>query len=182
MKWLRRNNLKKRKISEETPSNSIIFLKKSKRSKLGSVKSGRRFRRIKNIFRFSRKKLLFFLILLAIAASTIGGTFLTLKIFGEHKSFVSPLVSSKSAVSHNQEAKELISRELHKKNINFLTISENEQGYAVALENNSVVLINPEKNIVQQIASLQVILGRLTMEGKQFHKLDLRFDKPVIVY
>lgn len=182
MKWLKRKNLRKRKISEETPSNSIVFLKKNTRSKSGSVKGSRRFRRIKNLFRFSKKNLLFILILVFIAVITIGGVFFIFKTLGEHKGLISPLATSKTATSLDQETKNLISREFHKKNINFLTISESDQGYTVALEKDSVVLINPEKNISQQIASLQVILGRLTMEGKQFHKLDLRFDKPVIVY
>lgn len=56
-----------------------------------------------------------------------------------------------------------------------------EHSYEILLQNGEVVLLSGKKQIEQQISSLQVIVSRLTMEGKQFKKLDLRFDKPVII-
>ena len=60
-----------------------------------------------------------------------------------------------------------------------VTVYENHS-YEVLLLKGESVLLSGKKQIDQQISSLQVISSRLTMEGKQFKKLDLRFDKPVI--
>lgn len=52
--------------------------------------------------------------------------------------------------------------------------------FLVKLTDKGEVLLSPDKDMTQQVASLQVILTRLTMEGKRFKRLDMRFDKPVI--
>lgn len=52
--------------------------------------------------------------------------------------------------------------------------------FQVDLKDNGYIIVSQSRNLSVQIASLQVILQRLTMEGKRFAKLDLRFDKPVI--
>jgi hypothetical protein len=54
--------------------------------------------------------------------------------------------------------------------------------YMIKLSNGSQVIISSQKDINKEISSLQFILKRLTMEGKEFTKLDLRFDKPVITF
>jgi hypothetical protein len=48
------------------------------------------------------------------------------------------------------------------------------------LSNKSEIFLTRDKDINPQLASLQFILSRLTMEGKGFRSLDLRFDKPII--
>ena len=49
------------------------------------------------------------------------------------------------------------------------------------LENEILVLFNGQKDIGVQLDSLQFIYSRSKIEGKQIKKIDLRFDKPVIV-
>ena len=44
------------------------------------------------------------------------------------------------------------------------------------------VILTTSKDIAQQIDSLQLTIRQLTMEGKEFHRLDFRYDKPVISY
>lgn len=44
----------------------------------------------------------------------------------------------------------------------------------------SQAVFSSENDIIRQLDSLQLILNRTKMEGKQFKKIDLRFDKPVI--
>ena len=50
------------------------------------------------------------------------------------------------------------------------------------LENEVLVLFNGQKDISVQLDSLQFIYSRSKIEGKQIKKIDLRFDKPVVLY
>ena len=52
----------------------------------------------------------------------------------------------------------------------------------VTLANNTQVLFSVEKDLPLQVGSLQIILGRLTIEGKDAKTIDLRFSDPVVVY
>ncbi len=53
--------------------------------------------------------------------------------------------------------------------------------HKVVLSSGEEVLLSDTKDLSSQLSSLQVIISRLTMEGKRFSKLDLRFDRPAIV-
>lgn len=76
-----------------------------------------------------------------------------------------------------------IENELMKKNIPFdKVLVASDSSYLVYLKNNGWVLISKQKNIESQVSSLQLILERLTIEGKKFKKLDLRYDKPIIEF
>ncbi len=71
---------------------------------------------------------------------------------------------------------------LNEKNITYSTITKlSGSNYKLKLEDSGIVIISSDKDLNSEISSLQFILSRLTMEGKQFTLLDLRFDKPVIV-
>jgi len=50
----------------------------------------------------------------------------------------------------------------------------------VWLEDETLILFNSEKDMENQLDSLQLILSRAKIEGKTIKKIDLRFDKPVI--
>jgi len=52
----------------------------------------------------------------------------------------------------------------------------------VSLANGPLVIFNSRQDQKRQLDSLQFILARSKMESKQIAKIDLRFDKPVIVY
>lgn len=47
---------------------------------------------------------------------------------------------------------------------------------------NHTITISRSKNIGQEMASLQLTIRALTMEGKGYHGLDFRYDRPVITY
>jgi hypothetical protein len=71
---------------------------------------------------------------------------------------------------------------LKEQKISYTKISKApDETYIITLNDDEEALVTFKKDIHQQISSLQFILSRLTMEGKQFTRLDLRFDKPVIV-
>lgn len=74
----------------------------------------------------------------------------------------------------------MLERLLREKQISFSSVTPTNSDYIVHLENKSDIIISSQKNIHSQISSLQFILPRLTMEGKPFSRLDLRFDKPIL--
>ena len=47
---------------------------------------------------------------------------------------------------------------------------------------NEQVIVSLQKDLTLQIASLQLTIAHLTIEGKQFKQLDFRFDKPVLTF
>jgi hypothetical protein len=96
---------------------------------------------------------------------------------------VSPLPPNYKINSANSESvkhTELLSKKLNEKNIEYDKIIINENSYVIHLSNKSEIFLTRDKDINPQLASLQFILSRLTMEGKGFRSLDLRFDKPII--
>jgi hypothetical protein len=76
----------------------------------------------------------------------------------------------------------LLKEELKHKNIAFTDVKvASNSSLMVSLKEGGIVNFSSQKDILTQISSLQFILSRLTMEGKLFSQLDLRFEKPVIV-
>lgn len=55
-----------------------------------------------------------------------------------------------------------------------------ESGIIVSLKDNGVIYLSEEK-YAEELPSLQLIISQLTMEGKRFKRLDLRFERPIIV-
>lgn len=47
---------------------------------------------------------------------------------------------------------------------------------------NTIVVFSAEKEKTTQVGSLQIILNKLTMDGRKAKKIDLRFDTPLVVY
>jgi hypothetical protein len=91
-------------------------------------------------------------------------------------SVVSPLAKT---TSPNIKLEKLLLSE----NIPFSKIKvASDSSFIVFLQGGGEVNISQKKDLVAQISSLQLILSRLTIEGKKFKFLDLRFDKPVIVF
>ena len=70
---------------------------------------------------------------------------------------------------------------LKDKNIQYAKITYgNDLSFYIDLRDGGQVIISLNKGLENQISSLQLILSRLTIEGKRLKKLDFRFDKPVI--
>ena len=115
-----------------------------------------------------------------------GYALISRTFFGRH-SFVSPTpeVFSKFSIKNQdtqlQEIKTLEAL-LRKNNIQFSSISFSQGFFVIKLSLGEEVFIAPSKNLELQISSLQLILSRLTIEGKKFSRLDFRFDKPVVSF
>lgn len=106
----------------------------------------------------------------------------SLKLFSEN-GYISPLSSHVLSDTSYQEEKALdvIRESLEKNNIEVTTVDRKNETYIIRLESNAEVVLSAKKDLNEQISSLQFILQRLTMEGRRFSRLDLRFDKPAIV-
>jgi len=50
----------------------------------------------------------------------------------------------------------------------------------IIIKANIEVVLSSEKNILKQLASLQLILQKAKIDGKEMKSIDLRFDKPVV--
>lgn len=141
-----------------------MLLKKRKRHKI---------KRLRN-----RKKLFLpFLFVFLTLVLSVGSLLLFPKFYKEKFHIISP-IARRGLNSEKQ-----LENELKKKDIAFLNILQlPDSSYKVMLSNGAEVIVTPNKDILQQISSLQLILARLTIEGKKFSKLDFRFDKPVLSY
>ena len=86
---------------------------------------------------------------------------------------------AKNAVSNTA----ILEEKLRKANVNFITVSaSSDSSLVVSLSGSGEVIFSSKKDIGSQISSLQLILTRLTIEGKSLKILDFRFDNPVISF
>lgn len=136
-------------------------------------------RRKKPLFRY----LVFFCVVSGALFLLISLRYTSLSSLFTKSSFVSPIpviVSKLNLVQNpNQEQFE---RLLKEHNASFFSISvASDSSYIVQLKEGEEVIFSPEKNIEKQVASLQLIQKRLTIEGKSFIRLDLRFTNPIII-
>jgi len=129
------------------------------------------------------KKIIFYLsIFFAIGIIGIGYASVSLWNTFRKPLYVSPVPNLQLAQADQGEiAIAQIEAGLHKKQIEFTSVSRQSDSYLIVLQDGSKVTFSSQKDIMSQIASLQYILSHLTMEGRQFSSLDLRFDQPVIV-
>ena len=59
-------------------------------------------------------------------------------------------------------------------------ISASDSSYLVDLRDGGQAIISKKKDIQEQINSLQLMLNRLTIEGKRIKTVDFRFDRPIL--
>lgn len=83
----------------------------------------------------------------------------------------------------DEEKINLLKKMLKKNNISFVDISiSTGSAYLVLLENGEEIMISKDKPLGLQISSLQLILSRLTIEGKKIVSLDFRYEKPIVIF
>ena len=57
-----------------------------------------------------------------------------------------------------------------------------EESIEVELKDGGKVIFSSKKDLKKQITSLQLVLSRLTIEGKKLKILDFRYDNPVVSF
>lgn len=88
--------------------------------------------------------------------------------------FISPI----GKVSTNVSSVEKILKE---NKIQFSGVMRDGNSYSVQIAD-GLVKLSSDKDINQQIASLQRILIQLTIEGKSYKVIDFRFNEPIISF
>ncbi len=123
--------------------------------------------------RKSRKTIFFVAILIFLATALI----ICYLIFFRANKLISPLPLNKYSNSLRLE------EGLKNANIQYQKTKINDDSsLLVILNSKEEVIFSSKKQLSTQIASLQLIIKRLTIEGKRFKSLDFRYDKPLIVF
>jgi uncharacterized protein (DUF952 family) len=73
-------------------------------------------------------------------------------------------------------------QQLTKHAISFSSVSFSGNDVSIQLSDGSQVLLAADKNISQQIDSLQVTIDNLTIEDKRILRVDMRFARPVVTF
>lgn len=121
----------------------------------------------------SKKRLGILLIFAGLLA--LNFTLIYAAFFQKPEPIISPL-------SRNQASSTgIIENKLKEYKIEYNLLStQKDLNYLVKLKSGGEVVIDPGKNIDQQLSSLQLILSQLKIEGKTLKRLDFRFEKPII--
>lgn len=98
--------------------------------------------------------------------------------------FISPLpvIGSSLTSNEDQNLKKAIQTRLKEYAIPYESISIPKKSlFVIKLSDGGEIILTSIKDLTPQLSSLQVIYSRLTMEGKKFKRLDMRYDKPIIL-
>ncbi len=91
--------------------------------------------------------------------------------------YLNPLSKDQTSISS------IIKKGLKEKKIEYVTLeTSKELNYIIKFDKDSKAIIDPKKDIGEQLSSLQLILSTLKIEGKMFKRLDFRYQKPVISF
>lgn len=102
-----------------------------------------------------------------------------LKIIEKKNIFISPV--SKQNQDLQTELVNTINSILKEKHMAFTSVFPYEENsYLIKLVSGEEILLAGNKSLVEQVSSLQLILSRLTIEGKRVSRVDFRFDTPVL--
>ena len=97
--------------------------------------------------------------------------------------YISPLgaVLGQSSKSQSEKNLLILKKFLHDQKVDYVKIVTSPAQFIVQIKDGSEIVFSSQKDMQLQTSSLQFILSRLTMEGRQFRKLDLEYNDPIIV-
>ena len=75
-----------------------------------------------------------------------------------------------------------LAKELKKSNLGVISLSINGEREILASLSGDTQVIFKSEGIAQQVSSLQIMLSRFRIEGRIPKKIDLRFEKPIVVF
>lgn len=114
-------------------------------------------------------------LLLIIALCAIEYVYLNFS-FGKPP-IISPIAQNKVSAVANFE------KQLDKSGIKYESVAaSSDASFVVTLQDQEEVIFSSKKDIGSQISSLQLMLSRLTIEGKRLKILDFRYDNPVVTF
>ncbi|HEX8965136.1 MAG TPA: cell division protein FtsQ/DivIB [Patescibacteria group bacterium] len=106
-------------------------------------------------------------------------------IFKKKQIVLTPIGSVKNVQTDNQKMSPEVSDTMQKLFDQFHLSVESintgtDSATHILFSSGQEIVLSENKAMETQLASLQLIMNRLTIEGKQFNRIDLRFDNPVI--
>jgi cell division septal protein FtsQ len=118
-----------------------------------------------------------FILLLFLSLFIVTVEYLYLNFSFGRVTFISPIAKI------NESKLVFLESALDKKKIAFLSASLNlDNSFTVELKEGGEIILSSKKDLESQLSSLQLILSRLTIEGKKLKKLDFRYDNPVVSF
>ncbi|MEK7186638.1 MAG: hypothetical protein AAB675_04765 [Patescibacteria group bacterium] len=131
--------------------------------------------RRKKLKRRSKALLLKLILLCMLIVAVIGGVYFIFPNF-----FKSNLISPLAQIVFVSDRR-LVEQALLKNKILYSSIkTASDSSYLITLSAGGDAIITSKKNINLQISSLQLMLNRLTIEGKRIKSVDFRYDRPVV--
>ncbi len=123
----------------------------------------------------SKKRAGIFLIFVGLALIAVSLFFIA--FLEKQPKPISPLSKNQTSVNS------IVEKTLKSKNISYISIeTAKDLSLIVKLDKERQVIIDPDKDIDQQLSSLQLILSQLKIEGKALKRLDFRYQKPIISF
>jgi hypothetical protein len=98
-----------------------------------------------------------------------------------HNHLVSPLAIFKKQNNTPSDFQDLHNL-LNASHFDESNINSTDGGILTTLKNGQQIIFSDKNDLGSQVASLQLILSRLTIEGKSIHRVDFRFNNPVVSY
>ncbi len=120
---------------------------------------------------------IFFVSLVFLSLLVVGTEYVYLNFSLGRAFFISPIAKETSSKLASLED------ELNKNKISYSAVNISSDGsFLVELQGGGEVILSSKKDVESQLSSLQLILSRLTIEGKALKKLDFRFSNPVVSF
>ena len=115
------------------------------------------------------------LLLIVLGLLAVNFTLVYTAFFQKPKPIVNPM--SKNQISSTK----IVEDKLKESKIEYTSFdTQKDLTYILKLKSGGEVVLNPTKNIDEQLSSLQLILSQLKIEGKTLKRLDFRYEKPII--
>lgn len=131
-----------------------------------------------------KRKIKFFLKIIYFTLGALTILFVAFALFSMKKPlYISPfsLSGDSSYKITSSSVEKNIELLLKSRSIAYSSLSLEQQKYTITLKEGEKVFLDANKPLDTQISSLQLLLSRLTIEGKHFETLDFRYNKPIIV-
>jgi hypothetical protein len=77
----------------------------------------------------------------------------------------------------------ILEHEMDLRGIKYSSVNiDNDGSFNINLSDSGEVILSSKKDLRSQLSSLQLILSRLTIEGKKLKVLDFRYNHPVVSF
>lgn len=112
----------------------------------------------------------------------IGSVCILLRMSSAPKSFISALPEGKIAMPTGDTPQQGIQSKFEQAGFTVDSIeAASDSAYLVHIDTGATIVVS-DSTPIEKISSLQALVTNLTMEGKRIDRLDIRFDKPVVLF